>query len=239
MKIAIIGMGRLGKSIATAATEAGHQVSLAIHSQNSEELTIKALSGCDVAIECSVPSKAVEHLLLCAEAQIPTIAGTTAWIDQKPMVEDAFKAKNGAFLYASNFSIGMNITFMLNEKLAKVMSEHLGYTAAIKEVHHIHKLDAPSGTAISLAKGIFSKHATYDTWSLEKNNVSSNLHIDAQRESEVSGIHEVSYTSDIDQISIKHHAFNRKGFAEGALLAASWIIGKKGIFSMKDVLALD
>ncbi len=239
MNIAIIGMGRLGSSIAEAATKAGHHIALAITSKNSQDLTIEALSKCDVAIECSVPSKAVEHLLLCAQANIPSIAGTTAWIDQKPTVEAAFIENKGAFLYASNFSIGMNIMFMINEKLAQVMGEHLDYKAAITEVHHIHKLDAPSGTAISLAKGVFNHHSVYDTWSLEKNEMNNNLHIDAQRESEVSGIHEVNYSSDIDQISIKHHAYNRKGFAQGALLAANWIIGKQGIFTMRDVLNLD
>ncbi len=234
MKIALLGYGRMGKAIEIVAVERGHDVVAKI----DQDETYGNLSEADVAINFSVPDAAAENIKTALKINIPVVCGTTGWLDQLNEIEAFCKAKNSAFIYASNFSVGVNLFFFkLNEVLAKLMSSHKSYEASMKEVHHIHKLDAPSGTAITLAEGIIDQ-SDYTQWSIHKDTIENMLPIEVDRIGEVPGTHTIKYESNIDSISIEHEAHSRKGFALGAVIAAEWIQDKKGVFSMNDVLSL-
>ena len=232
MKIALVGYGKMGKIIDEIAQSRGHEVVARLR----ETPTTESLNKADVAIEFSNPEAAFENIKVCLENNIPVICGTTGWLDKKPEIEKLTLQNNCAFLYGSNFSLGVNLFFALNEKLAQLMSNVKEYSCQLEEIHHIHKLDAPSGTAISIAEGII-KNSNYEAWKLDETK-GKELGIFAIREDEVPGTHSVFYRSEVDEIEIKHTAFNRNGFALGAVIASEWIADKKGIFSMKDVLGL-
>ncbi|MHA7843722.1 MAG: 4-hydroxy-tetrahydrodipicolinate reductase [Winogradskyella sp.] len=230
MNIALLGYGRMGKSIEAIAMERNHNITL----KATSSTTTFDFSETDVAIDFSIPSTAVNNIKRAIDAGIPVISGTTGWLEHYEEVLEYCRSKNGTFLYASNFSLGVNIFFEINKKLGQLMASVEGYTTKIEEIHHTKKLDAPSGTAITLAEQII-ENTHYKGWSLDKPN-SDEIHIEAKRIPEVPGTHEVTYNSEIDSISIKHTARSRQGFALGAVIAAEWIKDKKGIFSMKDVL---
>ncbi|WP_396177255.1 4-hydroxy-tetrahydrodipicolinate reductase [Flavobacterium sp.] len=231
MKIALLGYGRMGQVIERIARERGHQIVLKKSRNNSFE----GLENADVAIDFSIPEAAVGNISACIEQGIPVISGTTGWLEHYSSMTQLCEQKNGAFIYSSNFSLGVNIFFEINAYLAKIMSQFTQYSITIEEIHHTQKLDAPSGTAITLADAIIH-NSEYSSWALDKTQALDELIITAKRIPDVPGTHTVAYKSDIDTIEIKHEAHNREGFALGAVVAAEWIIGKKGIFSMKDVL---
>lgn len=233
MKIALVGYGKMGQIIDEIAQERGHEVVARL----KETPTRESLNNADVVIEFSNPEAAFNNIKFCLEQQIPVICGTTGWLDQKPEIEKIAIENGTAFIYGSNFSLGVNLFFAMNEKLAQLMHSFKNeYNCQLEEIHHIHKKDAPSGTAISIAEGII-KHSDFKAWKLEETQ-GAELGIFAIREDEVPGTHSVYYKSNVDEIELKHTAFNRKGFALGAVIASEWIIGKKGVFGMKDVLGL-
>ncbi|MDG4716286.1 4-hydroxy-tetrahydrodipicolinate reductase [Winogradskyella sp. YYF002] len=230
MNIALLGYGRMGKSIEAIALDRNHNISLkATSSTKSFDF-----SKTDVAIDFSIPSTAVSNIKSAIDAGVPVISGTTGWLEHYNDVIEYCKSNNGTFLYASNFSLGVNIFFEINKQLSRLMAKVEGYNTEIEEIHHTQKLDAPSGTAITLAEGII-ENTEYKSWTLD-NPKSNEIRIEAKRIPEVPGTHEITYNSEIDSISIKHTAHSRQGFALGAVIAAEWIKDKKGIFSMKDVL---
>ena len=231
MKIALVGYGKMGHIIDEIATKRGHEIVAKL----SETPTLENLNNPDVIIEFSNPEAAFNNIKIGLENNIPVICGTTGWLDQKPAIEKIALQNNTAFLYGSNFSLGVNLFFALNEKLANLMQGFPEYTVQLEEIHHTHKKDAPSGTAISLAEGIIKNDQRFDAWKLDETQ-NKNLGIFAIREDEVPGTHSVYYKSDVDEIEIKHTAFNRNGFAVGAVVAAEWIIDKTGNFTMHDVL---
>ena len=236
MRIALLGYGKMGKAIDGLAQEAAHEVVLKIGRENLQDLTIENLQQADVAIEFSQPDSAFDNIMLCMEAGIPVVSGTTAWLDRLEEAKAICRNKNGALLYASNFSIGVNLFFALNRQLAKMMNAQPQYEIQMEEIHHTQKLDAPSGTAISLAEDIVAEIDRKTNWAKEKADHSSDIPIVSKRIENVPGTHEVAYDSPIDSIVIRHTAHSRLGFAKGALMAAEWIIGKRGYFEMKDVL---
>ncbi len=238
MKIALLGYGRMGKSIEEIAITRGHEIVLKIDKSNKDELTAKNLSQADVAIDFSLPDIALEHITSALNAGIPIVSGTTGWLNEMPHVQDYCKKRNGAFLYASNFSIGVNIFFEINKKLAQLMQAQEQYNIDMEEIHHIHKLDSPSGTAITLANQIINNIERKDHWTEETEHQENDIFIQSKRIDLTPGTHSVRYFSEIDDIEIKHTAHSRKGFALGAVIAAEWIIGKNGIFTMQDVLNL-
>ncbi|MBP6576788.1 MAG: 4-hydroxy-tetrahydrodipicolinate reductase [Chryseobacterium sp.] len=232
MKIALVGYGKMGKIIDEISQNRGHEIVARLR----ETPTAENLNNADVAIEFSNPEVAFENIKTCLENKIPVICGTTGWLDKKPEIEKIALENNTPFLYGSNFSLGVNLFFALNENLAKMMNKFNEYNCQLEEIHHIHKLDAPSGTAISLAEGII-QNSNFEAWKLEETK-EKELGIFAIRENEVPGTHSVFYRSEVDEIEIKHTAYNRNGFALGAVIASEWIVDKKGIFTMKDVLGL-
>jgi 4-hydroxy-tetrahydrodipicolinate reductase len=234
MKIALFGYGKMGKVIEKIAENRGHKIIYRID-ENSINYDIKKV---DVAIDFSTPKAAFSNINMALENSIPIISGTTGWLDNYNKAVKLCNEKNGAFLYASNFSLGVNIFFEINRQLAKIMSNHPEYVIKMKEIHHTEKIDAPSGTAITLAESII-KETDYQKWSLNKDFKENEISIEAQRLSDKTGTHEVIYKSDIDEIKIKHAAVNREGFGLGAVIAAEWLIGKNGVFSMKDVLNIN
>lgn len=234
MKIALFGYGKMGKVIEKIAKNRGHKIIYRID-ENSINYDLKKV---DVAIDFSTPKAAFSNINMALENSIPIISGTTGWLDNYNNAVKLCNEKNGAFLYASNFSLGVNIFFEINRQLAKIMSNHPEYVIKMKEIHHIEKIDAPSGTAITLAESII-KETDYQKWSLNKDFIENEISIEVQRLSDKTGTHEVIYKSDIDEIKIKHAAVNREGFGLGAVIAAEWLIGKKGVFSMKDVLNIN
>jgi 4-hydroxy-tetrahydrodipicolinate reductase len=234
MKIALFGYGKMGKVIEKIAKNRGHKIIYKID-ENSINYDLKKV---DVAIDFSTPKAAFSNINMALENSIPIISGTTGWLDNYNKVVKLCNEKNGAFLYASNFSLGVNIFFEINRQLAKIMNNHPEYLIKMKEIHHIEKIDAPSGTAITLAESII-KETDYQKWSLNKDFKENEISIEAQRLSDKTGTHEVIYKSDIDEIKIKHAAVNREGFGLGAVVAAEWLVGKKGVFSMKDVLNIN
>jgi 4-hydroxy-tetrahydrodipicolinate reductase len=239
MKILLIGYGKMGKSIEEVAVERGHEIVGRISAANVEELAGFNAENTDVAVEFTAPDSAPVNIRACIEKGIPVVCGTTGWLREKPEIDALCRKSGGAFLYASNFSIGVNIMFMLNALLAKVMDNYPEYDVSIKEVHHIHKADVPSGTAISLANGITQNLSRKKYWEVARSyNTDGSLKIFAERKDEVIGFHAVEYASDIDRITIEHEAFNRKGFAVGAVTAAEWLRGKQGVFSMMHVMGL-
>ena len=233
MKIALVGYGKMGQIIDQIAQSRGHEIVARLNETPNEE----NLNEPDVVVEFSSPDSAYDNIKFCLEHKIPVVCGTTGWLDRKSEIEEICKRENAAFLYGSNFSLGVNLFFALNEKLAQLIYPFReNYQCQLEEIHHIHKLDAPSGTAISLAQGII-EHSNFEDWKLDETQ-ENRLGIRAIRESEVPGTHSVNYRSEVDEIEIKHTAFNRKGFALGAVIAAEWILGKKGNFTMKEVLGL-
>lgn len=230
MKIALLGYGKMGKTIERLALERGHEISHKI----DEDVENTDFSEADVAIDFSIPTAAFTNIKTCIENNLPVVSGTTGWLENYETAVNLCESKNGTFLYASNFSIGVNLFFDLNEKLARIMRNFPNYSVAIEEIHHLQKLDAPSGTAISLAQQIIgNSHKT--GWQLDHAE-ENEIPISAIREENVPGTHTVSYESEVDSIEIKHTANSREGFALGAIIAAEWIQDKKGVFSMKDVL---
>ena len=231
MKIALVGYGKMGKIIDELASAKGHEIVARL----TETPTAQNLNSPDVVIEFSQPEVAFINIKNCLELQIPVVCGTTGWLARKTEAEQIALENNTAFLYGSNFSLGVNLFFALNEKLADLMRPFQQYNVQLEETHHTHKKDAPSGTAISLAEGIISNNPRFNAWKLEETR-DAELGIFAIREDEVPGTHRVYYRSDVDEIEVSHTAFSRNGFAQGAVIAAEWIVGKKGNFSMQDVL---
>lgn len=238
MNIALIGYGKMGKAIESLMPDRGHQAVLKIDEHNRASLTAAELSKADVAIEFTGPDSAPENILLCLEAGVPVVSGSTGWLDQWGRIKAACDAHNGTLLYASNFSVGVNIFFALNQRLAELMNTHPEYEVSLTEIHHTAKRDAPSGTAITLAEGILGALDRKKDWVNHLSDHSEELEILSERIDPAPGTHKVRYTSDIDDIEIIHTAHNRKGFALGALLAAEYIFGKNGIYTMKQVLGL-
>ena len=238
MQIALLGYGKMGHTIEKIALERNHDVVLKINDENLEDLTIENIRKADVVIEFTNPGSAVENILFCLQNHVPVVCGTTGWLDQLNFIEHKCKELNGAFLYASNYSIGVNIFFEINKKLAALMNPHAAYNVAIEETHHTHKKDAPSGTAITLAEQVIGASDKKNKWVNAQTEDHDQLSIISKRIDEVPGTHSVKYSSPIDDIEIIHTAHNRDGFAQGAVLAAEFIVGKKGIFSMKDVLGI-
>lgn len=232
MKIALLGYGKMGQVIEKIAQERGHEIVL----KKDENNTYDGLSTADVAIDFSVPTAAVPNISNCFLANVPVISGTTGWLEHYDEMVALCTEKNGAFISSSNFSLGVNIFFEINEYLAKMMAKLDSYSIDMEEIHHTQKLDAPSGTAISLAKGVM-ENSKYTNWTLDTP-AANEIHIEAKRIGTVPGTHTVTYNSVVDSIEIKHTAHNREGFALGAVIAAEWIVGKQGVFTMKDVLEL-
>ncbi len=233
MNIAIIGYGKMGKTIERMATSRNHRI---VYASNDPLMSASAIANADVAIEFTQPDAAVDNILVCAEAGVPVVCGTTGWLDRWDVVTKEVKKMHGTLFYASNFSLGVNLFFALNKSLAKMMAKHEQYTAEMTEIHHIHKKDAPSGTAITLADGIIGEHPRYDHWKLKGSEEEGDLPIKDIREGEVPGTHSIRYTSEQDAIEITHEAFGREGFALGAVIAAEWLPGKTGILGMDDLL---
>ncbi len=238
MKIALIGYGKMGKTIEDIALTRGHEIVLKIDVDNYHELTAKNLQKADVAIEFTVPASALGNYRACFQAGVPVVSGTTGWLDRKEEVLKEIKHYDGTFFYASNFSLGANLFFALNRKLASLMANRPEYQVSMEEVHHTQKLDAPSGTAISLAEDLIAILPGVHSWTLDDTSNSGQVKIKAVREGQVPGIHRISYESEVDHILIEHSAKNRNGLALGAVLAAEFCPGKKGLLSMNDLLKL-
>lgn len=238
MKIALIGYGKMGKAIEEIALERGHEIALKITSENQEAISINELRSCDVAIEFSRPESAVENIEKCINIGLPIVVGTTGWYAAYDEIAQKVTNAHTALLSATNFSVGVNLFFQLNKQLAKLMSPQKEYRAEIEEIHHLQKLDSPSGTAITLAEGLIQEHTAYQSWKNEAVSEKEVLPILSKREENVPGTHRIKYTSEIDEIEIVHTAKSRKGFALGAVLAAEFLNGKKGLFSMNDVLKI-
>ena len=230
MKIAIIGYGKMGKTIEKLAKSKGHKIGLVIDFDNQNDLTTQNLQKVDVAIEFSRPESAFQNIQTCLKARLPIVSGTTGWLDKMEEIKNICDQNGGAFFYASNYSIGVNIFFEINRQLAKMMNQFPEYQISMEEIHHTQKLDAPSGTAITLARGIFSNVDRKTNWVNEESSKENELSIISKRIDEVPGTHGIRYKSPIDTIEIEHTAHSRIGFAEGAVKAAEWIIDKKRLF---------
>lgn len=239
MKIALIGYGKMGRTIEQIlhSQYPEDEIVLKIGLDNLHELTIENLQKADVAIEFTQPDSAVNNIFLCFDANVPVVVGTTAWLEHLTTVKEVCNQKNGALFFAPNFSIGVNIFFEINKKLATIMQQHPQYNLSMVEIHHTEKKDAPSGTAIKTAEVILENYTLKNNWALATDMKSeAELLITAKREPEVPGTHTVIYESDVDEISITHQAKNRRGFAQGAIIAAKWLADKKGVFDMSDLL---
>jgi len=238
MKIALIGYGKMGKEIEKIAVSRGHEIGLLVDINNPQDLSLENLQKCDVAIEFTIPATAVNNYYACFEAGIPVVSGTTGWLDKKDEVYAKCKKADGTFFYGSNFSVGVNLFFELNKKLAELMATRPEYDVEMKEVHHTQKLDAPSGTAISLAEDILKTLPHKKSWINDKTPSEEEVNIKSERVGQVPGIHTVKYESNVDFIEISHSAKSRKGFAFGAVLAAEYCLNNKGILTMKDLLKI-
>ncbi len=236
MKIALIGYGKMGKAIEEIALKRGHEIVLRVSIDNLEDNTLENIRAADVAIEFTGPESAFDNIILCMQAGVPVVCGSTGWLDKAEEVRLFCQKVGGAFLYASNFSVGVNIFFEMNKRLAGLMASHTDYNVSLLEIHHTEKRDAPSGTAITLAEQILEKIPRKKEWVNHNSNILDELEIISKRIDPAPGIHKVLYSSAIDDIEIMHTAHNRQGFATGAVLAAEFILNKKGIFSMRDVL---
>jgi 4-hydroxy-tetrahydrodipicolinate reductase len=240
MNIALIGYGKMGKAIEKIALDRGHQITTIVNSENPIESV--DFSKVDVAIEFSIPSLALHHIHFLLDNGIPCVVGTTGWHNHLEDISKKATELNASFLHASNFSIGVNLFFKLNEQLAQLMQPHKDYAVSMEEIHHVQKIDAPSGTAITLAQGVMANNAAYGDWKCPQNNEHHSstskkiINIEAVRLPDFPGTHHISYTSSVDTITISHEAHNRLGFASGAVVAAEWIHGKTGVFTMRDVL---
>lgn len=235
MKIALIGYGKMGKEIEKTALNRGHEIVSIIDENNTEDFESAAFKSADIAIEFTTPGTALENFKKCFKYNIPVVAGTTGWQDHLQEIKDICINENQTFFCASNYSIGVNIFSAVNKYLAKIMNNYPNYSVKMEEIHHIHKLDAPSGTAISLAEGIIENLDRKSNWHLETESEQTDIAIHSIREGEVPGIHEIFYESEADIISIKHDAKNRKGFALGAVLAAEFTHEHKGFLGMNDM----
>ncbi len=236
MKIAILGYGKMGKAIEEVAIKHGHTIVL--RASKEHPFISTDLQGADVAIEFSEPHSAVDNIFKCFEAKVPVVVGTTGWYNRFPEVRDECINTGNTLFYATNFSLGVNVFFKLNEYLARMMNKLEEYEPSIEETHHTEKKDAPSGTAITLAEGIIDELDRKQTWNDNESSNEDELYVKSYRISGIPGLHEVIYTSENDKISIKHEAKNRWGFAQGAVKAATWVRSKKGVFSMNDMLDL-
>lgn len=242
MKIVILGYGKMGQLIEKFALKRGHEIALIVDSQNREGLTTDDLEDADIAIDFSTPEAALDNISLCFEANLPLVVGTTGWYDHLQEVKETCLDANQSLLYGSNFSIGVNIFFHVNKLLAKAIAPYQQYDVQVEEIHHIHKLDAPSGTAITIAEGIIENSETKKSWvnqliGSEEDivNLPDELLIESIRIEEVPGTHTVLYSSEVDQIEFKHTAHNRDGFALGAVIAAEWLYGKKGFYQVTEI----
>jgi 4-hydroxy-tetrahydrodipicolinate reductase len=245
MKFALIGYGKMGKTIEQVILEQNpsDEVVLKISEENISEFTIENLRKADVAIEFTQPDSAVANIYKCFEAGVPVVVGTTAWLDKLPEVKQKLSELNGTLFFSPNFSIGVNIFWEVNRRLAQLMNAQPQYAISMEEIHHTEKKDAPSGTAVKTAEVMLEELKSYQGWQLIEpatgnQQPATNIPIIAKREPNVPGTHIVTYTSSVDYIEIKHEAKSRRGFAEGAVLAARWLVGKKGVFDMKDLLAI-
>ena len=236
MNIALIGYGRMGQEIEKVAIERGHTIGIKIDKDNQNEFIPSKFKNIDVAIEFSFPEAAFENITKCFRMGIPVVSGTTGWLEDYEKAVGICRENSTAFLSSTNFSIGVNILFKLNRELAKIMNTLNGFSVSIEEIHHTKKLDAPSGTAITLAKIIAAEHDKYSNWCFENDSKENCVPIRSVREGLVPGIHTVEWDSEIESISLKHDSHSRKGLAFGAVLAAEFIKGKQGVFSMNDVL---
>jgi 4-hydroxy-tetrahydrodipicolinate reductase len=241
MNIALIGYGKMGKAVEEIALKRGHSIVSIVNSETT--INEADFSIVDVAIEFTKPILALDHIDFCIQKNIPLVIGTTGWNEKLVDVTRDVLLQNGSLLHASNFSIGVNIFFEVNKQLAKLMSGHTNYTVSIEEIHHTEKLDSPSGTAISIANGILENNSDYMSWVLGEgvapHTAEGQFGVTSLREPHVPGTHTVQYHSDIDTIKISHEAHNRKGFALGAVIAAEWLMDKKGIFTMNDILKMN
>ncbi|MBA4321486.1 MAG: 4-hydroxy-tetrahydrodipicolinate reductase [Odoribacter sp.] len=236
MNIALIGYGRMGHEIESVAIERGHTIKQVIDVANAGDLNTENFTEIDAAIEFSSPGSAFENITKCLEMKIPVVSGTTGWLKNYGLAADICLKNGTSFIHSSNFSVGVNILFRLNSDLAKIMELYKEYTPEIEEIHHVKKLDAPSGTAISLAESIKENHEGYHGWCPESNKANNCIPVRSVREGTVTGTHTVVWNSEIDSVSLKHEARNRKGFALGAVLAAEHIRFRKGVFTMNDIL---
>lgn len=237
MKIALIGYGKMGKTIERIALDRGHEIVSIIDIDNRSDFDSEAFKSADVAIEFTIPSMAFDNYMKCFDAGVPVVSGTTGWLDKMPEIKEKCEKEGKTFFYASNFSIGANILFTLNKYLAKIMNNFPEYNVHITETHHIHKLDAPSGTAISLAEDLLAEVERKKHWVLGEEKDPADLPIAAIREGEVPGCHEIVYESEVDTIRIEHNAKSRAGLALGAVVAAEFTAGKKGFLSMSDLFS--
>ncbi|MFO7852908.1 MAG: 4-hydroxy-tetrahydrodipicolinate reductase [Bacteroidota bacterium] len=236
MFITIIGYGRMGKEVESMAIARGHEVILRIDKENIDDFDSEIFGKSDVAIEFTSPGAAFENITRCLHRGIPVVSGTTGWYDRLSLVKDMVKARGGSFIYSSNFSIGVNILFNLSKRLAGIMNDLPTYNVNIREVHHVMKKDAPSGTAINLAEDIIAECKRYSSWHLDRASSGKEIGIISVREGEVTGTHSIEWNSDIDSITIEHKAHNRQGFALGAVFAAEFIHKNQGVFTMSDML---
>ncbi len=239
MRIALLGYGRMGQEVELNAPARGHTVVLKIDMENSDTFTADAVKDVDVAVEFTGPAAAADTVIKALSLGLPVVSGSTGWLERYDEVKDYCLRNNGSFLHSSNLSIGVNILFRLNSELARIMNTMGDYKVTIEEIHHIRKLDSPSGTAVTLAEEIARQHADYDGWKkAEQIAGSKHIPVTSLREGGTPGTHSVIWESDIDRITLRHEALNRRGFAVGALLAAEYIVQRKGVFSMSDVLSL-
>jgi 4-hydroxy-tetrahydrodipicolinate reductase len=238
MKIALIGYGKMGQAIEEIALQKHHEIVLKINIDNTDDFTEKAVKKADVAIEFTGPQSAVANIIKCIDAGVPVVSGSTGWLQHRNEVKEYCEQKNGSLIYASNFSIGVNLFFELNRFLAGLMSKHEEYDVMLEEIHHTQKKDAPSGTAITLAEQVLEYITRKKNWVNHISDNESELEIISERIDPAPGTHKIKYSSSIDDIEIIHTAHNRKGFAGGAVMAAEFLVGKKGIYTMKDVLGL-
>ena len=238
LKIVLIGYGRMGQEIEKAAKMRGHSILFSVDKDDQDKLTTENLKQADVAIEFSIPEAAFDNIMACFKAGVPVVSGTTGWLDNFYEIRKYCIEHKNAFFYASNFSIGVNLFFQANKYLARIMNSYPNYDVSIEEVHHKHKLDAPSGTAINLADILIETLNQKESWILGDNASSSEIAIEAKREGDVKGIHEVIHDSEIDFIKLKHSAKSRKGFAQGAVMAAEFLKDKTGVYTMNDLLGL-
>jgi 4-hydroxy-tetrahydrodipicolinate reductase len=236
MNIALIGYGRMGHEIEAIALKRGHTIKLIIDQDNTNDLNESKLKDIDVAIEFSFPEAALANITKCLELKVPVVSGTTGWLEHYNKVVDTCNKNNTSFIHSSNYSIGVNLLFKLNKELARHMDSYHDYTVSIEEIHHTKKLDAPSGTAITLADGIVENHSDYTKWCFESDKSNNCIPVRSIREGLVPGTHIVTWDSEIDTISLRHEAKNRKGLALGAVVAAEFIKSRKGIFTMNDVM---
>ncbi|MEJ7830700.1 MAG: 4-hydroxy-tetrahydrodipicolinate reductase [Segetibacter sp.] len=238
MKIALIGYGKMGMAIEDIALQKGHEVVLKINIENTEDLTMENLRKADVAIEFTGPENAYDNLVKCMDAGVPVVCGSTGWLEKWEAIKNLCKQKDGSLIYASNYSIGVNLFFEVNKYLGRLMAEYDDYNVSLEEIHHTQKKDAPSGTAITLAEQVLENIKIKTRWVNQVSGKADELEIISERVDPAPGTHKVKYSSPIDDIEIIHTAHNRQGFAGGALKAANFLKDKKGIFTMKDVLGL-